>query len=175
MLKVYAITCASICFMAMTGDKPAYVLYDKNGGKVSYNDMVEGLAAADVILFGEYHNNPICHWLQLQVAASLYEDKGENLVLGAEMFEADAQLVLDEYLAGHIKAQHFENEGKVWKNHKTDYAPLVDFAKNHGLPFVATNVPRRYANLVARETLEGLEKLSGPAKKLMVPLPFTPA
>jgi uncharacterized iron-regulated protein len=39
------------------------------------------------------------------------------------------------------------------------------------LPFVATNIPRRYANLVHREGFEALEKLSAEAKQLLPPLP----
>ncbi|MDZ7606143.1 MAG: ChaN family lipoprotein [Cyclobacteriaceae bacterium] len=98
---------------------------------------------------------------------------GENnaLVLGAEMFEADSQLVLDEYLSGQIKEEHLLKEGKVWPNYKTDYAPLVNFARDNSMPFIATNIPRRYASIVARDGLAGLEKVDNKAKQFIAPLP----
>jgi hypothetical protein len=40
------------------------------------------------------------------------------------------------------------------------------------LPFIATNVPRRYANLVYREGFGGLDSLSAEAKELLPPLPI---
>ncbi len=133
--------------------------------------MMKSLYAADVILFGEYHDNPISHWMQREVTADLYAHVQDALVIGAEMFEADNQLLLDEYLGGTIPEDKFEAEARLWKNYRTDYKPLLKFAFDHHLPFVATEVPRRYANLVYRKGLEGLDSLSAEAKKFLPPLP----
>lgn len=151
---------------------PAYQLFDKQGKLIDFDSMMAEMQEADVILFGELHNNPICHWLQLQVTKQLYASKGENLVLAAEMFESDNQLIIDEYLAEKIKANHFESEAKVWNNYSTDYKPLMLFAQENKLDFVASNIPRRYASLVAREGLEGLKGLEKEAKKFIAPLPI---
>lgn len=159
----------SLCGIAQ--EKTAYQLYSKEGKKVKYDNMIKTLSEADIVLFGELHNNPICHWLELEVAVDIHAKKGKNVVLGAEMFESDNQLVMDEYLSGQIKQKHFVTEAKVWPNNETDYQPLVDFAKEKELPFVATNIPRRYANIVAREGMEGLEKLTDQQKQYIAPLP----
>jgi len=119
------------------------------------------------------HDNPISHWLELQVSKSLYEVVGEKLVLGAEMFEADNQLIMDEYLQGLIKTNHFEENVRLWNNYSTDYKPLVEFAVEKNLNFVATNIPRRYANMVARGGFESLDQLSDEAKSYIAPLPLT--
>jgi uncharacterized iron-regulated protein len=154
-------------------DKPAYRLYDRKGQPTEYAALLRQAQAADVVLFGELHNNPICHWLQLELTQDLFTAKAQPLVLGAEMFEADNQLVLDEYLGGTITAAQLEAEAKVWKNYPTDYKPLVDFARQHRLPFVATNVPRRYASIVSKKGLEGLNELSPDARRAVAPLPVT--
>ena len=60
----------------------------------------------------------------------------------------------------------------MWNNYETDYKPLVEYAKENELRFVATNIPRRYASLVNREGLESLEKLSDEAKSWIAPLPI---
>ncbi|TAF00991.1 MAG: hypothetical protein EAZ80_03290, partial [Runella slithyformis] len=78
---------------------------------------------------GEYHNNPICHWLQLKLTKDLFKQKGENLVLAAEMFETDNQLVLNEYLSGFIKETNFEKEAKLWSNFSM-YARLPCVVRN---------------------------------------------
>ncbi|TAD96499.1 MAG: iron-regulated protein [Bacteroidetes bacterium] len=162
-----------IIFCAMKSDKPAYLLYNSNGELSKYSNLIKASEKADVVLFGEFHDNPICHWLELQITKDLYANKKQNLVLAAEMFEADNQLVIDEFLKGIIKASNFENESKLWNNYKTDYKPLIEFAKNNVLDFVASNVPRRYASLVASEGLESLSnKLDEKAKNFLPPLPI---
>ncbi len=101
----------------------------------------------------------------------LYEVKKDNLVLGAEMFERDNQVMLDEYLGGLISQSSFESEARLWPNYQTDYKPLVEFANKNQLKFVATNVPRRYAALVNVKGFEGLDELSDEAKAFLPPLP----
>lgn len=160
-----------LLFTAFKADKPAYSLFDKGGKSVKYEKMVKELEAADIVLFGESHDNPIAHWLQLEVTQNLFEAKKENLVLGAEMFESDNQVILTEYLDSLITQSNFESEARLWPNYKTDYKPLVEFAKKNRVPFVATNVPRRYASLVNKKGFEGLEELSDEAKAFLPPLP----
>lgn len=149
-----------------------YRLFNERGKPVSYNKMLRALTKADVVLFGELHNNPICHWLELQLLRDLHGER-DDLVLALEMFEADDQLVLDEYLQGTIREKDLTKEAKVWDNYATDYRPLVELAQAEGIPVVASNVPRRYANLVYRQGLPALDSLSDEARRWMAPLPIT--
>lgn len=157
-------------FIIFAQQKPAYVLYDGSGKKVSYKKMIKLLSKKDVLLFGEFHNNPIAHWLELVVAKDLKEKK--EIVFGAEMFEADNQQSLNDYLAGKITAKGLDSSARLWNNYKTDYAPIVDFAKEIKAPFVATNIPRRYASLVSKKGFESLDTLSALEKSWMAPLPM---
>ena len=147
-------------FTAFKTNKPAWMLFNEKGKKVKYDKMLGQVKDADIVLFGELHNNAIAHWLQLELTKDLYNLKDSNLVLGAEMFETDNQLILDEYVGGLISQTRFEAEARLWNNYKTDYKPLVEFARKNNLRFVATNVPRRYASLVNSKGFEGLEELS---------------
>ncbi len=171
MKKQIALIMFTACFIfGYSQTKPAYLLYDAKGKKVSYDKMMKKLAKADMVMFGELHNNPICHWLQYEVTAELRESR--DLILGAEMFEADNQEALNQYLAGEIDAKGLDTLARLWGNYKTDYAPLVEIAKQHNLTFVATNVPRRYANLVYRQGFEALDQLTDEEKSWMAPLPI---
>ena len=76
LLSVTALFFATI---ASSQQKPAYVLYDSKGNKVSYKKMIRQLAKKEIVLFGEFHNNPISHWLELSVAKDLKEKKRTGL------------------------------------------------------------------------------------------------
>ncbi|HYQ55892.1 MAG TPA: ChaN family lipoprotein [Draconibacterium sp.] len=160
-----------VLFSSFKSDKPAYLLFSKNGKVVKYKKMLKQMEDADIVLFGELHDNPVSHWLQLELTKDLYKQYGQYLILGAEMFESDNQVIMDEYLSGKISNTSFEDEIRLWPNYKTDYKPLVEFAKDNGLYFVATNVPRRYASLVNSHGFKELDELSDGAKAFLPPLP----
>lgn len=159
--------------IAFRAAKPAYQFYDARLKTTTYAKLVRQAASADVVLFGELHNNPICHWLELQLAKDLAAQKPGALVLGAEMFESDNQLALNDYVQGRTTANEFATQARLWPNFDTDYKPIVELARREKIPFVATNVPRRYASLVARRGLAALDTLSAEAKRQMAPLPLT--
>ncbi len=164
---------AAAGLISFRSDKPAYRLYDAEGKNAKYEKMIETVSGANVVFFGELHDNPIAHWLEYEVTADLYKKAGDRLILGAEMFETDDQLVINEYLSKKYDADKFEAEVKLWKNYKTDYKPLLEFARDNGLPFIATNVPRRYAAMVSRNGFEVLDSLTAEAKALIAPLPVS--
>ncbi len=162
---------AAMILMSFANDKPAYRLFSKDGKKVKYEKMIKALNKADIVFIGELHNNPISHWAELEITKDLFKSHNGGLTLGAEMFESDNQLVINEYLKGYFSAKKFEADARLWPNYKTDYKPLMTFAKDNKLKFIATNIPRRYANIVFKEGFEGLNKLTDEAKKYIAPLP----
>ena len=89
------------------------------------------------------------------------------------MFERHQQSNLSAYISGKITEKEFQNNTKLWQNYTTDYKPLVDFAKDFQLKFVATNVTRKYASYVAKSGLSSLDTISNEEKNLMVKLPLT--
>jgi len=151
---------------------PAYQLYNQKGKHTNFKKLVKEAAKADVIFFGELHNNPIAHWLQLELTAALHKIHQENLILGAEMIETDNQEALELYLNSKIEHDSLKNIARLWGNYKTDYKPLVDFAKENQLKFIGTNVPRRYASMVFRGGFEVLDTLHETDKRWIAPLPI---
>ena len=164
--------CGLMLLSASAQDKPAYRIFTEDGGNADYGMMLKALSKADVVFIGETHNCPIAHWMEYSIVMDLAAGSSKGLVLGAEMLERDNQLLVDEYVSGLISSDRFETEAKVWDNHYTDYAPLLYLARDLGLRFVATNVPRRYASFVKDNGLEALNGLSEEAKSLMAPLPI---
>ena len=166
-----------ILFLAMLfssilgyGQKLGYQIFNAKGKKSSFEKMLKQTLDSDIILFGEFHNNPISHWLQYELTADAIGSK--SVILGAEMFEADNQQPLNAYLRGDIDEKELDSLARLWPNFKTDYKPLVDLAKKNNLPFIATNIPRRYASQVFRKGLESLSSLTEEELSWIAPLPI---
>lgn len=162
-----------IIFFAFTtnAQNKIYQIYSGKGELLDEYQMFEYIKQAEVTFFGELHNNSVAHWIQLQILKNLKENQKE-IVLGGEFFEKDDQLNIDEWLQGNITDKNFEAEAKLWNNYISDYKPLMLFVKQNQIPFVATNIPRKYASVVSREGLSRLEYFSEEAKKSIAPLPI---
>lgn len=151
--------------------KPVYVLYNSKGNKVSFKKMVSHLKSQNIVMFGELHNNPIAHWLEMEITQELRRFK--HLTLGGEMFESDNQKALDLYLQDSISIQGLDSLARLWSNFYTDYKPLVDYAKKHQLNFIATNIPGRFASAVYKQGgFMALDSLSEREKLWVAPLPI---
>jgi uncharacterized iron-regulated protein len=147
-----------------------YLLYNAKGKRTHYGKLVKEAASSNIVLFGEYHDDAIAHWLQLKLTKSLHE-RGP-LALGAEMFERDTHEILKAYLSGAIEEKAFtDSVHSLWSNYSTDYRPLVEFAKANNVPFIATNIPRYLASAVYRGGFEVLDTVSDIERSWLPPLP----
>lgn len=162
----------SLLANAQTDTTRLYKIYSVADQKeVTLDEMIIALAKADVVFFGEEHNDSVAHVLQLNVLKGLYEWKKSDLSLSMEMFQSDVQLVLDEYRTGLVRETNLEKDARLWKNYK-DYRPMIEFAKENKLYILAANAPARYTNRVTRNGLASLNDLSKDAKSLLAPLPI---
>jgi len=145
----------------------AYVLYNERGKKTSYRKMMKELRGADVILFGEYHNNPISHWMQMEIVEDL-----PDYTLGMEMFETDEQGALDKFMADSITVEELDSlTGGLWNNFQTDYLPLLQRAQKDSATVYATNIPRAYARMVFQRGFVVLQSLPEDHQRHLPPLP----
>ena len=116
--------------------------------------MYKACSEADIVLFGELHNDPIAHWLQFKLTQKMLLQFGRNIVLGAEMFEADNQKELFSFIKGEINQKEMDTVVRLWPNYYTDYAPLVALSIEHKVPFIATNIPRPLLELYSKKGLK---------------------
>lgn len=154
-----------------------FTVFYGDGTTADIDAIVQQMAKADVIFLGELHDDSIGHQIEFEIFQRLAEKySGERkVVLSMEMFERDVQIVLDEYLGGLITENHFLLSSRPWGNYKTDYRPLIEFARERSIPVIAANAPRRYVNMVSRGGRQTLERLSPQAKEWLAPLPYRPA
>jgi uncharacterized iron-regulated protein len=150
----------------------AFVIYNAKGKKVSYKKLKKKAIENQVVFFGEYHDNPIAHWIELELLRDLFENHGATLKMGFEMFEQDQQMLLIDYIDGKISDQQFEDSCRLWPNYETDYKPLLLYAKQNRITSIASNVPRKYASLLFKRGRPALDSLSAQEKSYIAPLDF---
>lgn len=148
-----------------------FAIYTDNEA-LSFEAMAARLAAYDVVFLGELHDHSRGHELQLQILQALHARTG-RLVVAMEMFERDVQLVLDEYLSGHITESAFQQAARPWTNYGTDYRSIVEWCKEQSVPVIASNAPRRYVNMVSRLGADALLRLPKASRQWLPALPIS--
>ena len=123
-----------------------------------FESMLADLARADAVFVGEQHDDPNTHRLELAIVEGLTR-RGVSVVVALEMFERDVQSQVEGYAAGRITEEQFLKDSRPWPRYASDYRPLIEFAKAHHLPIVASNVPRRIASDVSKNGMPAIEKL----------------
>eukprot|EP00931_Biecheleriopsis_adriatica_P086478 TRINITY_DN61144_c0_g1_i1.p1 TRINITY_DN61144_c0_g1~~TRINITY_DN61144_c0_g1_i1.p1 ORF type:complete len:456 (-),score=88.29 TRINITY_DN61144_c0_g1_i1:61-1428(-) len=168
-------------FRRPEGTAPSMASKAPRASEMKMTQLLESLCsggdavAPRLILLGEVHDDSVAHRLQLHIlqhCAEACRAQGRRLILSLEMFEADVQDVLDEYvLQRAIREQDMLQDARPWGNYQRDYRPLVEFCRERGIRVVAANAPRRYVSLVARE---GAKSLQGVLAKACLPLELPP-
>ena len=134
-------------------------VYDaKDKRFTDFEAMVADLSRADVVFFGEQHDDPGTHRLEIAILEGIARRRS-NVTVALEMFERDVQQHVNDYLAGKISEQDFLKNSRPWPRYATDYKPLIEFAKAKGWRVIAGNVPRRYASQVGKSGLSAADKL----------------
>lgn len=174
MKNIVLILCCLITVTVNAQDSIAahYKIYDtRTHSIITIDKIVADMTDADVLFFGEEHNDSACHYLENRIFRALHNQFGSKIALSMEMFETDNQLVLNEYLAGQIDESRMAKDARLWSNYK-DYRAMVDYAKQNMLTVIAANPPRRYVSMVSKRGMSSLDSLSKEAKKLLPPLPY---
>ncbi len=169
---IFIVLMANLVFAQISDD--SYKIYDSDGNPAAINQIINAVGKADAVFLGENHDDAAAHYIQAEIFKKAVENYGKNrkVTLSMEMFERDVQIVLNEYLKDLITEKKFLDDSRPWNNYKTDYRPLVEYAKQNKLDVIAANAPRRYVNVVSRNGREALEQLSPEAKKWLAPLPY---
>ena len=144
------------------------------GKDIGFQDMIKkAVNSANIVFIGEKHNDPKAHFVEYEVLKALYKETNGNLIFSLEMFERDTQDILNKYLEGKIDEKTFLKNSRPWPNYKTDYRPLIEFAKKKGIKVIASNVPRRYAAMVSHGDLKALDNLKKDERKYIAEKIYT--
>jgi len=136
------------------------ILSYKDQKLVSYESMLNHLTNSQVIFLGEFHNSVPTHTYQLKIIQDIYK-RHRQIAIAMEMFERDTQSVMNRYLSGKLSNKVFLNKSRPWSNYLSDYSPLVEFAKAHGLRVLAMNTPRAMIRKVVLKGNKYIRSLKG--------------
>ncbi len=166
---------APVPSLAPSSAPPGYrIVSPTTRSDVTPPQMLTRLSHADVLFFGEQHDDPETHRAEYETLASI-ASLGRPVVLSLEMLERDVQPALDNYLAGKTTEAEFLARARPWPNYATAYRPLVELARTHHWPVIAANVPRPLASAVARRGITALDTLTptehlNAARRIICPL-----
>ncbi len=118
------------------------------------------LADKRVVFVGETHDRYSHHLVQLAVIRAMHT-RHPDLAIGLEFFQQPYQEHLDAYIAGDIdevtmlrRTEYFDR----WRFDYRLYRPILQYAREHGIPLVALNVPAELTREVAEGGFNGLSE-----------------
>lgn len=123
---------------------------------VDRDEVFARVLAADVVLLGETHDNAVHHRLQGEILATLLA-AGRRPTLVMEQFDTEQQGALD---AATDPAAAAALMARGWDS--GHYRPLIESARQKGLPLVAGNVSRAGTRPVIRE---GWQTIDAPRRE----------
>lgn len=152
------------------------VINANNGAELDIKALAQTLAATDVVVIGEYHGHQAAHLLQSNIQAALYRQQPQQ-VLSMEQFNLDKQAAIDAYLNDETGETEMIEDSSAWDNYRGSYRPLIEFARQHNLPVMASNAPAAVVRCVGREGANYLSKLPKNERARLPNNPFmdTPA
>ncbi len=116
------------------------------------------LADKRAVFVGEQHDRYDHSLIQLEILRRLHAIN-PRIAVGMEAFQQPFQPVLDSYVAGLIGEEQMLRQTEYYQRWGLDYrlvAPLLRFAREHGLPVIALNVSRELTHKVASEGMANL-------------------
>jgi uncharacterized iron-regulated protein len=121
--------------------------------------LLAKLADKRVVFVGESHDRYEDHLNQLEIIRGLRE-QGRPLAIGMEFFQQPFQPVLDAFIAGDIgeaellrRSEYFDR----WRYDYRLYRPILRYAREHGIPLIALNVPKEITDKVGDGGIEALD------------------
>ncbi|HXC07194.1 MAG TPA: ChaN family lipoprotein [Bacteroidia bacterium] len=173
-LFLLGVALASFQGLAQITDANYRIYSVKLQKEVGPDEIIKVMEQADVLFYGEEHNDSVTHYLEQKIFGMMEDQYKEKLCLSMEMFEKDVQPVMNEYLQGFVREKTFLKDARVWRNYR-DYKPLVELAKEKKLEVVCANAPGRYSSLAGRSGQQELLRLPPVSKAWFAPLPYDTA
>lgn len=122
-------------------------------------EILPSLSEQRLVYIGETHDRYSHHLAQLEIIRYLH-GVDPRLAIGVEFFQQPFQPQLDAYIAGQIDERELLISAQYFKRWGYDYrlyAPIVRYARDHGLPLLALSAPGELIDAVRERGVDGLE------------------
>jgi uncharacterized iron-regulated protein len=145
--------------------RSALPLHGLAGGTLlSETELWDRLAQTPAVCLGETHDIPADHYAETRAIAELAKRAGAadaKLALGFEMFQRQYQDVLSAFVSGQIDEDALlagTEFATRWGYDFSLYRPLVEQARDLGLPALALNMRSEITRKIGRTGLESLSE-----------------
>ncbi|MBA4422011.1 MAG: hypothetical protein C0390_02775, partial [Syntrophus sp. (in: bacteria)] len=135
------------------------IVHMPTGAVVSAAQMFALAGDARIVYFGETHDNPASHRLELQLLQALAKLHPGRQALGMEMFPRAQQPVLDRWVAGELSERAFLRQSRWFENWGMDFAyyrDLLNFARERRIPVIALNAEKDLVGAIRGKTPDQL-------------------
>lgn len=122
-------------------------------------EILPSLSEHRLVYVGETHDRYAHHLAQLEIIRYLH-GVDPRLAIGVEFFQQPFQPQLDAYIAGEIDERELLISTQYFRRWGYDYrlyAPVVRYAREHGLPLLALSAPGELVDAVRERGVDGLE------------------
>ncbi len=127
-----------------------------DGKIITLERMVQEVKGARVIFVGEEHDRKRSHTAELEIIERLRR-AGVPLGIGLEMFTAESQGKLDQWVAGKLPPDDFIRlYYRNWHMPWPYYRDILIYARDNRVPLIGLNVPEEISSKVAREGFAAL-------------------
>jgi uncharacterized iron-regulated protein len=141
---------------------------------LSFEAFVKAVAQAQVVAVGEEHYHPDIQTFELRLLQALVQHRPQRVALAMEFLERDMQSAVDAYLSGNSDAATLQTQIKATPAFIEYYFPLIQYARQAGVPLLALNVPRSLARRVTQEGLQPVAESLPPTARTYLAATFLP-
>ena len=127
---------------------------------MNLDDLVNTLSGYQVVYLGEQHDRLEQHLMQARIIDALSQ-RNSRLVIGMEQFQRPFQKILDAYIEGEIDAATLLKQTQWYQRWRFDYRlyrPILDLARQKGIPVMALNADAKITGRIREVGLEGLNE-----------------
>ena len=126
--------------------------------ELKLSEALQDLRGKKIVLVGEQHDRRGHHVAQIEIIKALHRS-GTPVAIGLEMFRANSQGALDQWVSGELSENEFQrvfydNWGYPWPL----YSMIFGFAREAKIPMVGLNVPGAVTQQVARGGFKSLSE-----------------
>jgi len=153
-----AVLILQACFQTKTHADGLKVFRTSDRKTISYQQMIDDLKKTDIVFVGEVHDQETHHRLQLDVIKALTTAK-IPIAVGFEMFIAENQNILNQWVAGTISSDafikaYYENWNFPWPLYRDIFLSV----RENKIPAAGLNISPEITGKVAVSGFASLTK-----------------
>ncbi|MFZ5950815.1 MAG: ChaN family lipoprotein [Candidatus Rifleibacteriota bacterium] len=144
------------------------VIDSQTGKTTDMESFYQKLEEADVILIGESHTGLHHHQVQQKIIEALAE-RGNQLVIGLEMYNEQQNQKLDEYIREGATPEAFAASTgyySTWGHNLRYYMPIFAAAHRYQIPLRGVNLPSERVKALRKAGLNGLTEAILPGESM---------